>query len=483
LVPSETELDFDAEPEGLFDNIVKIFTTIQEPDYANPWQTKGVEQATGSGVVIETSEKLRILTAAHVVADRTFVQVQKKGIGHPDKYEAVVYAVWHECDLALLDVEDSEAFWQNLEPSSLGAIPQLRSIVLVAGFPIGGEELSVTEGVVSRIEGQPYIHSQRMLLAVTIDAAVQPGHSGGPAFNTAGELIGIAFQELHGSNTGHIIPPPVIQHFLEGISMSGPDNYRGFPRMGLESQELTNPHLRQQYNLDDSQHGILVNRVMYGNSCYGILKSGDVLTRVDNQDVANNGTIAYGRYGRVRAGVIFSMFQCGEMVSLDILRDGKPLTVQVKAKPPLDLVQLSNYDRKPPFFVYCGLVFQPLSLDFIESGLNGSGQNPHFFSILSTNWPTEDRLEVVVFTQALSDRVNVGYEELVEERIEKVNGEKIRDLKDLVEKIEKTTDQVVVLETCCECKIILPSTKSIEAIEANRRILSRYSIQTDRWLE
>jgi S1-C subfamily serine protease len=76
----------------------------------------------------------RIVTNAHVVADQTFVKVRKHG--SPQKFKAKVLAVGHECDLALLTVEDEE-FWEGMQPLDLGDIPFLQEAVAVVGYPQG----------------------------------------------------------------------------------------------------------------------------------------------------------------------------------------------------------------------------------------------------------------------------------------------------------------------------------------------------------
>jgi S1-C subfamily serine protease len=295
--------------EGMFldfNSVVKVFATIKPPDFDMPWQARGVAQTIGSGVaILDGTQTPRLLTSAHVVQDQAFLQVTRTGMETPDKYVATVYAVCHDCDLALLNVEGGSSFWDGMEPVRVGEIPQVRSIVLVAGFPIGGGELSVTEGVVSRIEGQKYSHTRRELLAITVDASMNPGNSGGPVFNTKGELIGIAFQSLNGcfgSGAGHIIPPPVISHFLHGVAKHGPVGYRGFPGSGLETQDLENPYLRKHHKISENLRGVRVVRVLYGQTCEGIVKRGDVITHIGDQAVANNGTVSYGKYGRVDLG-------------------------------------------------------------------------------------------------------------------------------------------------------------------------------------
>lgn len=64
------------------------------------------------------------------------------------------------------------------------------------GYPIGGESLSVTAGVVSRIELQEYAQGGETLLAIQIDAAINSGNSGGPVINEHDQLVGVAFQSL-----------------------------------------------------------------------------------------------------------------------------------------------------------------------------------------------------------------------------------------------------------------------------------------------
>ena len=109
-----------------------------------------------------------------------------------------VLAVGTECDIAMLTVADP-AFWEGLRPVNFGRLPRLQEQVTVIGFPIGGDTMSVTSGVVSRIEVTSYVHGSTELLGVQIDAAINSGNSGGPVFNRAGECVGIAFQSMAGS--------------------------------------------------------------------------------------------------------------------------------------------------------------------------------------------------------------------------------------------------------------------------------------------
>lgn len=86
----------------------------------------------------------------------------------------------------------------GMTPLEFGPLPHLQDSVAVIGYPIGGDTISVTAGVVSRIEVTDYTHGSTDLLAIQIDAAINGGNSGGPVFNAAGECCGIAFQVRQG---------------------------------------------------------------------------------------------------------------------------------------------------------------------------------------------------------------------------------------------------------------------------------------------
>ena len=149
----------------------------------------------------------------------------------------------------MLTVNNDE-FWEGVSPLEFGELPALQDAVTVVGYPIGGDTISVTSGVVSRIEILSYVHGSTELLGLQvymitllafllskianllkvfvcylfftillqIDAAINSGNSGGPAFNDKGNCVGIAFQSLKHEdveNIGYVIPTPVIQHFIQ----------------------------------------------------------------------------------------------------------------------------------------------------------------------------------------------------------------------------------------------------------------------------
>src|SRR5277367_5686718 len=232
--------------------VVKVFSTIRHPDLSKPWTKQGAGEATGSGVVIEGH---RILTNAHVVSYASQVQVQGNQSG--DKVFATVVAVAPGIDLAVLKVDDKSFFDSRPPLPRASVLPQIKDPVLAYGFPTGGTSLSITKGIVSRIEFVPYNYPVSGL-RIQIDAAINPGNSGGPAI--AGEkMIGLAFSRLGGDtqNIGYIIPNEEVELFLKDIADG---RYDGKPAMYDELQTLENPALRDYLKLDKTVSGMVVHR-------------------------------------------------------------------------------------------------------------------------------------------------------------------------------------------------------------------------------
>lgn len=452
-----------------YPEVVRVFATTQEPDYDSPWQTRPPSSSTGSGVVIAGGA---ILTGAHVVADATFLQVQKPS--HPDKAIARVRAVCHDSDLALLEVVEPVGFLDDVPPAEIGDMPRLRDEVAVVGYPVGGEEISITEGVVSRIEVQRYSHSQRHLLAVTVDAAINAGNSGGPVFG-GGRVVGIAFQKLTGvDNIGEMVPPPVIRAFLDGVATGRRPEV---PAFGILTQNLENPFLRKQLGMPDGTAGIVVIQIDHGGAADGVLQVRDVITHVDGLAIASNGTVTWRGKHRTRYDVVLGTRYVGDTMRLGILRGGVALEVDVTLAPWRPLVPRARYDQAPRYFVYGGLVFQTLTRDFLSTWDKWWNKAPkEFLNYYYLGLRTAEREEVVVLTQILADEINVGYAHLYNEAVATVNGATPRSLADFVARVSAATG-VVEITTTSGGMIMFDAG---EVARASPRILDRYRIPRDR---
>ncbi|MDX2090025.1 MAG: serine protease [Kofleriaceae bacterium] len=452
-----------------YPEVIRVFATSQDPDFDGPWQARTPSNSTGSAVVIG---KGLLLTGAHVVANATFLQIQKPS--HPDKAIARVRAVSHDCDLALLEVAEPADFLSDIEPAELGPMPRLRDEVAVVGYPVGGEEISITEGVVSRIEVQRYSHSQRHLLAVTVDAAINAGNSGGPVFGD-GKVVGIAFQKLTGvDNIGEMVPPPLIRAFLDGVQAGKRPE---IPALGITTQNLENPLLRRQLGLNPSERGVVVLHVDYGGSAWGVLEERDVITAIDGLPIANNGTVQYDGHYRTRYDVVLGHRYIGDRIELAIKRAGIARTVELELKPWQPLVPRARYDQAPAYFVYAGMVFQTLTRDYLTTWDKWWNKAPkEFLNYYYLGFRTPEQNEIVVLTQILADEINVGYGHLYNEAVAKIDGHVPRDMEDFVARLS-SAQGVVEIQTTSGGIIMLDTD---EVRKATPRILTRYHIPRDR---
>uniref|UniRef100_A0A803KMJ4 Protease Do-like PDZ domain-containing protein n=1 Tax=Chenopodium quinoa TaxID=63459 RepID=A0A803KMJ4_CHEQI len=468
-----TETDVYAAVELALDSVIKIFTVASSPNYFLPWQNKLQRETMGSGFVISGK---KILTNAHVVADHTFVLVRKHGC--PTKYRAEVLAVGHECDLAVLVVENEE-FWQGVNHLELGDIPFLQEAVAVVGYPQGGDNISVTKGVVSRVEPTQYVHGATQLLAIQIDAAINPGNSGGPAI-MGDKVAGVAFQNLSGAeNIGYIIPVPVIKHFIAGIEERG--KYVGFCSLGLSCQAMENQQLREHFGMDTGMTGVLVSKINPISEAHKILKIDDVILAFDGVAIANDGTVIttmvvpFRNRERITFDHLVSMKKPNEKAELKVLRDGKECNFLINVHPLQPLVPVHQFDKLPSYYIFAGLLFIPLSQPYLhEYGEEWYNASPRRLCERALReQPKKAGEQLVILSQVLMDDINAGYERLAELQVKKVNGVEIDNLKHLCQLVEECKEKNLRIDLDDDRVIVLDYHK---AKLATSRILKRHRI-------
>ncbi len=457
--------------ERIGSSVVKIFTVSVSPDYFRPWQMQSQRAISGTGVLI--GGKL-ILTAAHVVNEGVFIEVKKSS--DPKKYIAHVQWISHEADLALLKVED-ETFFEGTKALKLGSTPHRQEGVAVYGYPEGGNEISITQGIISRIDHTLYVYSNFDLLTLQIDAAINAGNSGGPALNEEGDIVGIAMQKIDDSdNIGYIIPSEIIWHFLDDIKDG---NYDGFPDDGLYIQTMENKNLRKHYGMK-GRTGVLVTRVVDGSSCDGHIKNGDVLLAIDGVKVADDLTIAMQGGSRVSANYLIRKHQIGDTLKLKILRDKREIIKDIPLTGEKLLIPY-EHGKRPRYMIFGGMIFMPLTRNYLKVwGKEWAEKAPVKFVdlIKNENYPTEERREVVFLQSTLPDRENTGYA-FPHHSIEEVNGKRIKTFNELVKCIGESKKREVKIGLEDGYVIVIDKEK---AAKANERLLHRYSIEKSAYL-
>lgn len=425
--------------EPLSRSVVRVVSVGKAHSFYQPWELRYQESANGSGVIIDGH---RVVTNAHVVNGATFIEVRRSG--DPRRYTAHIEGVCHDSEIAILGVED-EVFWKGAVAAEFAPLPHRNAVVVVYGFPRGGNDLCVTSGVVSRIEVREYTYSRRDLLAIQTDASINGGSSGGPAF-VDGALIGIAFQSYDDSEiqrTGYIVPSELILRFLEGQRVSRPI---GVPDLGVYWQRMDNPALRKWVGVEGTDPGVLITRVIHGASAAGHLRPGDVLTHIGEEEIACDGTVAIENVGeRAHFSRVVSSQYIGTKLSVRFVRARAASCADLLLLEHKSLVPLPRRGVPPRYLVFGGIVFVPLTYEYMETW--GMKQTHYRFkSLLNDAFPSAERREVVLVSHVLAHEVNVGYHGVSGAVVERVNGMDISSLMDVQRALLCPVDGLHVVE-------------------------------------
>lgn len=444
--------------------LVKVYTSHQLFDYLSPWQYGQSANSTATGFIIDGE---RIITNAHAVLNSKFLQVRKEG--DSKKYKAVVKFTSEEYDLALVEIED-KSFFKGTVPLKLGTLPEIQEKLTVYGYPLGGDKLSTTQGIVSRMEHNTYTLTNRKFLIGQTDAAINSGNSGGPVVSK-GKVAGVAFAGLNSAdNIGYFIPVNILNNFLEDIKDG---KYDGSPLLGVEWSELESPSHRRMLGIEAKTGGILIKKVFKNSPFEGVLQKNDVLMKLDNYPIEYDGTVEFRKNEKTDFIYVNQQKKYGDSLSYEIIRDKKTKTGQVKLnKKDIEYTVVTDVtiETPPSYMVYGGLLFEPLTSNYMAGVVEKLG------SVYDKEELYKDYKELVVLVRVLPFDVNLGYTDAVNQIIVKVNGEKYKDFKDFAQKVKNVKSGFIVFENDNGDEIVL-DVKEVE--EQREALMQNYNISSD----
>ena len=427
-------------------SVVKVFATVRYPDAYKPWTKQSPTEQTGSGVVIKGR---RLLTSAHVVEYASQVQIQANQAG--DRISVTVEAIAPGIDLAVLKLED-ESFFDMHPPLALAkTLPGVKDTVLAYGFPAGGNSLSITKGIVSRVEFTPY-NFPVSGLRIQIDAAVNPGNSGGPAV-VGDKMIGLTFSRLtDADNIGYIIPSEEIDLFLEDIADG---HYDGKPAMFDTLQTLENPALRSFLKLAPHVEGMVVHKPYKHDSAYP-LKEWDVITKIGDTPLDDQGMIKLGAGLRVSFQYQIQHIATNGAVPLTIVRAGKELKVNLPVSADYPLLIPGWNGGYPSYFIYGPMVFSAATQEYLGGLLRtkyaasvslrlGTLANP-LLTRMSEQPAFPGEGLAIISSPFFPHKLAQGYSSPQSQVVKAVNGIPVRNLKHLVEVLRDAKDEFISIE-------------------------------------
>ena len=285
--------------------------------------------ASGTGFLI--TEDGYILTNHHVVNGASSVSVT---LYNGESYDAKVIGSDEDYDIAVLKIDVTGATPVVLGDSSKLAIGES---VAAVGNPLGELTFSMTEGIVScvnraiNVDGTPFNMIQ-------VDCSNNPGHSGGPHFNSYGEVIGIVSAKYSSySNTtvegiGFAIPINDVVSLVKDIMTNGYVTNKAY--MGITLQTMT-AQMAQQYRYDVTE-GVFVCSVDPDSAADKAgLKLGDVITKMDDTDITSYEDLVAAK----------KSYSAGDTVTLTVYREGKTIEVELTFDAVPESAETNNSDQ------------------------------------------------------------------------------------------------------------------------------------------
>jgi S1-C subfamily serine protease len=427
---------------GPFDSsIVRVTVTRYSPNVLQPWTKANADDASATGFLIENK---RVLTNAHVVQYASQIYVQPDN--SPEKFEAKVVISAPEIDLAVLSIED-ETFFENRKAiPMLDGLPKLKSPVNVYGYPLGGEQLSVTEGIISRIDFTA-LQLGGAGLRVQIDAALNPGNSGAPAISE-GKLVGVAFQVMQqAENVGFLISIDEVKLFLDDI-VDGV--YDGKAQFFGEVQTVENDALRFKLGLPKGSGGALVTRVSRIVPDYP-LRVGDVITHVGDSALDQTAKVKVTDELSLPFHYLAPKLARDKKLRIKVLRDGKPLEIDIPTAPrDLQLVRTLR-GTYPRYFILGPLVFSVGTHEFLAGigpqwgGVLMARRNPILTRLLDEpNFLGEEL--VVLSSPMFPHKITKGYGQAFGAVVGSVNGTPVKNLTHLVELLRDSSGDFLEID-------------------------------------
>ena len=450
-------------------SVVKIEVARKAYDYYQPWNRRN-DRAAKTGIVVGERQ---ILVTAQDLSDQTLVRVQKNGRGKWTT-ASVVWIDYH-ANLALLTTEDA-AFWSDLRSANLTGKPPGENdplqIVRWREGKLENRQAEFTQFTVRESDGSAINHVQ-----MELDSEIRDAGTGEPVV-TDSRVAGITFSQR--GRSCRVIPTSFIRSVLEAHK-SG--NQRALGYFHFYWQPAENPASLTQLKLSSEPRGVIVinvpERLDGGDS---VLKPRDIILQIDGFDVDMQGDYADPEFGSLTLENLSTRGKwAGDDIKIKIWRDGKPLEVTYRL-PGYDfknsLVPIAVRDQPPDYLIVGGLVFQPLTTPYLQRwGNEWERTAPFRLNHYRSDEATEAKPSLVILSQVLPDKFNIGYQEYRLYVVSQVNGQRVTNLADLQAALKQPKDDFHVID-------FVPN-ESVQRIvlaagdaerEATQRILKRFGI-------
>jgi len=278
-----------------------------------------------------------------------------------------------------------------------------------------------------------------------------------------------------------VLPSPFIRSILDSQKKG---HYKGLGYFDFTWQPAENPETLDYLKLAGEKRGAVVIDVPSKPGVESVVKPLDILLQVDGFDIDTQGDYVDPDYGHLLLENLSTRNKwAGDPVRLKIWRAGRAQDVVYrlpKAEDAARLVPEAPFDQEPEYLIAGGLVFQPLTKDFLRSwGQDWERRAPFRLAYFRNQDPTPERPAIVILSQVMPDLYNIGYQDSRQLVLEKVNGQKVNYLADLQRALTKPVNGFHIFEFMkgdTLQRIVLDAAK---LDEATKRVLDHYGIEKD----
>jgi len=449
--------------------VVTLEVTRKQYDYQQPWSRR-VDQVQKMATIVGPNE---ILTTADYLADETLLRLQKGGRGRWWRGE-LVWIDYH-ANLALVTVREA-GFWKDTAVAKLSDPTPVHGEVSIARWRNG--DLEVRKADINRMVVK---HSKLSFIdfaQLEVDSELN-GAGWAEAIILGDRLVGLTSSKEEHSCT--VIPSSLIQQCLAARNHQP---YRGLGYFAFVWQRSNNPENLQHLKLVGEPRGAIVVEIPAEIRDKSTLEPYDVILEIDGFKIDSQGDYKDPQFGNLSLENLANRKKgAGDECRMKVWRHGKIQDVIYtipKADFATQLVPHAVFDREPEYVMMGGLLFQPLTEPFLQSwGSDWSRKAPFRLSYATQEKPTPDRPSIVVLSSVLPDPVNLGYQDARYMMVDKLNGQPIRRLNDLIEAKTKSTNGFHVLEFHAGDSVSRLVLDASDTEAATSRVLKRYGIDRD----
>tara|TARA_R110000850_G_scaffold204570_9_gene330789 strand:- start:1177 stop:2610 length:1434 start_codon:yes stop_codon:yes gene_type:complete len=415
-------------------SIVRVNATLQSYNFLRPWEKGAPTPRRGLGAIIEGN---RVLVTAEMVVNSTYLELEHPSSG--DRVPAKISALDYEANLAILEpIDSSSTLFEGLVPLELDSSTKAGDSLEVWQIEDNGDGVT-TEVDVLRVNVGRYFIPGSVFLTYSVKGSLQARvNSFTLPVVKDGKLCGMLLSYSSKEQTASILPVPIIQAFIE---KSDNGDYAGFPNLGIGFAQTLDKTLREFVGID-GQDGIFVRNIATGGSADRAgIKKGDVILSIDGHVIDARGNYNHPEYGKLSfSHLVRGGAKVGDVLKVAIIRDSKPMSIDVELirKSPEDfLIDPYMFDRGPKYVIFGGMIFQELTLPYLESwGEEWPNRAPFKLVYANANpeaYEKEGRKKLVFLSNVLKTPSTLGYESIASAVITQVNGVTIKDIKDLSE--------------------------------------------------